>query len=57
MARDNRIERAKRDLRPAKTERVLTTSDRVQLLVTDVLTKVSARIEEKQVKDPSSRKR
>ncbi|WP_299044878.1 hypothetical protein [uncultured Tateyamaria sp.] len=51
MARDNRIERAKRAPKPAQTQRVFTTSDRVQLLVSDILSDVSRRIEEKRTQD------
>ncbi|MBY5933265.1 hypothetical protein KUV51_09675 [Tateyamaria omphalii] len=57
MARDNRIERAKRDPHPSNTERDLTTSDRVQLLVADVLNRVCVQIEEKHAQEPASSKR
>ncbi|WP_157598806.1 hypothetical protein [Tateyamaria omphalii] len=58
MARDNRIVRVKRDPRPApKTERDLTTSERVRLLVSDVLIQVSAQIDEKHAQDRTPRKR
>ena len=47
MARDNRIERVKRAPKPAHTQREYTTSDRVHLLVSNVLSDVSQRLEKK----------
>lgn len=56
MARDNRIERTQRDQKPTQTERQLTTSERVQLLVSEVLSSVGEQLEQKRGPERKSRK-
>lgn len=57
MARDNRIDYANRDPKPAQDKQEMTTSARVEFLVSCVLSDVSARLEEKHAKDGTARKR
>ncbi len=57
MARDSRIDYARRDPKPAQGSRELTTCERVELLVSGVLRDVSIRLEEKRTIDTSPRKR
>lgn len=57
MARDGRIDYARREPKPAQDSRELTTYERVELLVSGVLRDVSIRLEEKRTIDTSARKR
>ncbi|GGX40839.1 hypothetical protein GCM10007385_05350 [Tateyamaria omphalii] len=57
MARDGRIDYAKRDPKPAQASRELTTYERVELLVSGVLRDVSIRLEEKRTVDTTPRER
>lgn len=50
MARDTRIDWTKRDPKPQYVPRPLSTSDRIELLLSDVLGEVSRRIEDKHSK-------
>jgi len=56
MARDTRIDYAKRKPQPVQQVRDLTTSERVQLLVLGVLIDVSARLNDRRTINTTSRK-